>query len=106
PSRCFFPAEDGIRSRNVTGVQTCARPILPFLIIQNRALEHLLIHSSPFSQSSARAMLAYRPEYFCLLFYPSILNTKSPLVSNDLAQMHVKHSDAFYLYIASDYHHL
>src|SRR5699024_10058722 len=26
--RCFFQAEDGIRGRNVTGVQTCALPIL------------------------------------------------------------------------------
>src|SRR5699024_12112857 len=26
----FFPAEDGIRARNVTGVQTCALPILAF----------------------------------------------------------------------------
>src|SRR5699024_11541331 len=25
---CFFQAEDGIRDRNVTGVQTCALPIL------------------------------------------------------------------------------
>src|SRR5699024_11922980 len=25
----FFQAEDGIRDRNVTGVQTCALPILP-----------------------------------------------------------------------------
>src|SRR5699024_11574488 len=29
----FFQAEDGIRDRNVTGVQTCALPIFP-------ALEH------------------------------------------------------------------
>src|SRR5699024_12184484 len=27
----FFQAEDGIRCRNVTGVQTCALPILLFL---------------------------------------------------------------------------
>src|SRR5699024_11855121 len=27
----FFQAEDGIRDRNVTGVQTCALPILPTL---------------------------------------------------------------------------
>src|SRR5699024_11710861 len=27
----FFQAEDGIRDRNVTGVQTCALPILPIL---------------------------------------------------------------------------
>src|SRR5699024_202095 len=26
----FYPAEDGIRYRNVTGVQTCALPISPF----------------------------------------------------------------------------
>src|SRR5699024_12063239 len=26
----FFQAEDGIRDRNVTGVQTCALPISPF----------------------------------------------------------------------------
>src|SRR5699024_11659152 len=26
----FFQAEDGIRDRNVTGVQTCALPILPW----------------------------------------------------------------------------
>src|SRR5699024_12214865 len=28
PQFCFFQAEDGIRDRNVTGVQTCALPIL------------------------------------------------------------------------------
>src|SRR5437868_15218878 len=28
----FFQAEDGIRDRNVTGVQTCALPIYPLLI--------------------------------------------------------------------------
>src|SRR5207249_8396190 len=27
----FFQAEDGIRDRNVTGVQTCALPILPLI---------------------------------------------------------------------------
>src|SRR5699024_11260904 len=30
----FFQAEDGIRGRNVTGVQTCALPILPFCLSQ------------------------------------------------------------------------
>src|SRR5437868_2184414 len=28
----FFQAEDGIRDRNVTGVQTCALPISPILL--------------------------------------------------------------------------
>src|SRR5207249_9715605 len=29
----FFQAEDGIRDRNVTGVQTCALPILTWLLV-------------------------------------------------------------------------
>src|SRR5699024_11286445 len=29
----FFQAEDGIRDRNVTGVQTCALPIFPVQIL-------------------------------------------------------------------------
>src|SRR5699024_11512166 len=28
---CFFQAEDGIRDRNVTGVQTCALPISAYV---------------------------------------------------------------------------
>src|SRR6266704_2600404 len=34
----FFLAEDGIRDRNVTGVQTCALPILKTLIAENGAV--------------------------------------------------------------------
>src|SRR5205085_7929079 len=30
----FFQAEDGIRDLTVTGVQTCALPIFPLLVIQ------------------------------------------------------------------------
>src|SRR5699024_11641053 len=37
----FFQAEDGIRDRNVTGVQTCALPIL-FSIILVRSLTLVL----------------------------------------------------------------
>src|SRR5699024_8254164 len=38
----FFQAEDGIRDRNVTGVQTCALPILHGGILANRSIpEHL-----------------------------------------------------------------
>src|SRR5699024_11932783 len=29
----FFQAEDGIRDRNVTGVQTCALPISPLIFV-------------------------------------------------------------------------
>src|SRR5207249_9694749 len=38
----FFQAEDGIRDRNVTGVQTCA---LPILISRFRAATHLDIRA-------------------------------------------------------------
>src|SRR5699024_11234614 len=34
----FFQAEDGIRDRNVTGVQTCALPIFP-VVRDRRVLE-------------------------------------------------------------------
>src|SRR5699024_11222828 len=37
----FFQAEDGIRDRNVTGVQTCALPILGFTIAASHyAIKH------------------------------------------------------------------
>src|SRR5207249_5447335 len=32
----FFQAEDGIRDRNVTGVQTCALPILDALVTERK----------------------------------------------------------------------
>src|SRR5437868_12201635 len=55
----FFQAEDGIRDRNVTGVQTCALPICPFVNIASRGSH------SPFDKrtttssaiSDARAMI-------------------------------------------------
>src|SRR5207249_7465867 len=44
----FFQAEDGIRDRNVTGVQTCALPIL-FFFFDDRGRAFL---NSPRSKSS------------------------------------------------------
>src|SRR5699024_11570657 len=38
----FFQAEDGIRDRNVTGVQTCALPILNNGVIINGAVSFLI----------------------------------------------------------------
>src|SRR5699024_11540048 len=44
--RFFFQAEDGIRDRNVTGVQTCALPIYPVEVGEHLQLvrdhDHLL----------------------------------------------------------------
>src|SRR5699024_9249590 len=42
----FFQAEDGIRDRNVTGVQTCALPILIKEYAQNILKNAQLIHST------------------------------------------------------------
>src|SRR5437868_10679254 len=43
----FFQAEDGIRDRNVTGVQTCALPIFglrPCALFGHQAPETRLVH--------------------------------------------------------------
>src|SRR5699024_11881639 len=44
----FFQAEDGIRDRNVTGVQTCALPIS---------------HSPPNQRTATHFPTAFRPSY-------------------------------------------
>src|SRR5699024_12138608 len=36
--RFFFQAEDGIRDRNVTGVQTCALPIYSYICIKGEII--------------------------------------------------------------------
>ena len=38
----FFQAEDGIRDRLVTGVQTCALPILPYTVMTRENTNSLL----------------------------------------------------------------
>src|SRR5699024_11601161 len=54
-SRCVFQAEDGIRGRNVTGVQTCTRPISVLLC---RDEEKAAIRKRP-----ARGLLAGMYEF-------------------------------------------
>src|SRR5699024_12207695 len=46
----FFQAQDGIRDRNVTGVQTCALPIWP--ISHMRSMNPKMTNSRLFSTSS------------------------------------------------------
>src|SRR5438067_9755080 len=48
----FFQAEDGIRDRNVTGVQTCALPIWA-----NGHRAHLLV---PISKKIARSFVSFK----------------------------------------------
>src|SRR5699024_11948364 len=50
PHHCssfFFQAEDGIRDRNVTGVQTCALPIFCPVQSQIFSLKNLCLHADP-----------------------------------------------------------
>src|SRR5699024_11988287 len=60
----FFQAEDGIRDRNVTGVQTCALPILaglhlrPTHIRHNGAMAGIQINFTPFAPRALFGMPA------------------------------------------------
>src|SRR5699024_11293981 len=38
----FFQAKDGIRDRNVTGVQTCALPIYDYILKESMEEEHII----------------------------------------------------------------
>src|SRR5699024_8646117 len=47
PTDYFFEAEDGIRDRNVTGVQTCALPILGSSAHSRRRRPPRTVHCAP-----------------------------------------------------------
>src|SRR5699024_11390725 len=55
----FFQAEDGIRDRNVTGVQTCALPISD----PERGMIHIGFTSSLASYILPTAISQFRAEY-------------------------------------------
>src|SRR5205807_7883981 len=61
----FFQAEDGIRDYKVTGVQTCALPILDFAegFLFGQAL---LLHEKPFGALDNFARLQFIGEGLCL----------------------------------------
>src|SRR5207249_6918118 len=59
----FFQAEDGIRDRNVTGVQTCALPILGRRRLRRR-FEFVLVHQR--REDEASIQRADRDELFFL----------------------------------------
>src|SRR6266542_3179039 len=56
----FFQAEDGIRDATVTGVQTCALPILPPRPAQRNG-ERLVFHQTPEQMAAAREQAAIPP---------------------------------------------
>src|SRR5699024_10480337 len=51
----IFHAEDGIRDRNVTGVQTCALPICHLTLLDNVLLPGLLARNEPRAVLRSRA---------------------------------------------------
>src|SRR5699024_11666494 len=84
----FFQAEDGIRDRNVTGVQTCALPIS--VVEPSRAFAQLLClcygHRYPFSQSAITAIygglnrtIGYRRYWLCRAHRAQHLAADCPL---------------------------
>src|SRR5699024_12211966 len=62
----FCQADDDIRDRNVTGVQTCALPISHELsdgwACRNNRLAELGLHQDGFFDAVARARLHYSPQ--------------------------------------------
>src|SRR5699024_11719785 len=72
----FFQAEDGIRDRNVTGVQTCALPILKIRIgqqnpeIGNLEKNFRLIEEAVHAAESADIDLLLLPELATCGYFP------------------------------------
>src|SRR5699024_11634942 len=68
----FFQAEDGIRDRNVTGVQTCALPISAPLITP-------LISASQLSRSAVAAVMPPNPSILQVVSAPaSAVSAQAP----------------------------
>src|SRR5438067_989009 len=66
----FFQAEDGIRDRNVTGVQTCALPILPWAPVRGHPLAR---HPVSSGEISSKAILGLQCDLLRSFFVSSRL---------------------------------
>src|SRR5699024_12202115 len=66
----FFQAEDGIRDRNVTGVQTCA---LPILMSDQLKMSMLSKENRPKNASAIKIALISVMEFFLLNIYLCML---------------------------------
>src|SRR5699024_11357543 len=79
----FFQAEDGIRDRNVTGVQTCALPISC-----QSALHHLLKHCAGVPKFITASKPSSRPKAWApdsvtkVASHPSLIRTARLLRSS------------------------
>src|SRR5438067_8439646 len=76
----FFQAEDGIRDRNVTGVQTCALPILGGAVVsgtpkQQTAADFATIFGFQWTQAAFEVLHVNAPENWTLTIKPDSSTT-------------------------------
>src|SRR5207248_4589942 len=102
----FFQAEDGIRDRTVTGVQTCALPIFTLEVIRN-ALPAVANEMAADLQRTSYNMMIYEVRDFCT----ALIDTKGQLISQNVggvshfvADLGVLIVDGMKRYGANDFH--
>src|SRR5699024_857157 len=103
----FFQAEDGIRDRNVTGVQTCALPILNDFIehllarnFQNRTIA--IIENGSWAPMAAKVI----KEKLCccknLVYVDPVIKLKSALNATNLTEIEEVANSLCQEYLAED----
>src|SRR5699024_12218027 len=73
----FFQAEDGIRDRNVTGVQTCALPILPAHHRPKRRQSSQRVCGFFLSETDVLFRYLHQKHLYLLCFYCTMLFRRS-----------------------------
>src|SRR6266566_5219777 len=76
----FFQAEDGIRDYKVTGVQTCALPILTFAPPIGRIAPVAMIEPWPFMRRGTEATVPMVPGFVRVIVAPAKSSGTSLLV--------------------------
>src|SRR5699024_11919737 len=75
----FFQAEDGIRDRNVTGVQTCALPIFTLLLRQSHEICNQWLKLPPVADNAITHYLKSRDhkDFPSWHFFQHLVHSKS-----------------------------
>src|SRR5699024_11263871 len=81
----FFQAEDGIRDRNVTGVQTCALPI--FHLLQMKAQYHFYFYRSRRYASKMASCLPNITASFSLLSCVQPSKCRKPCIAKKMSSL-------------------
>src|SRR5699024_11463213 len=82
----FFQAEDGIRDRNVTGVQTCALPI--WMRLQERVNDALMFGNIPYYDFNKSAEVPAG-------FFSVEIENVMPMPADDIAKQSKRHTVYF-----------